>query len=102
MIANEQNANCLRRILEDYCKASGPLVSDPKCSIYFSPNEHVDKRVEICTTLNIMVEALSDKYLGLPLLVGADRSDCFQYLGDIVFEHGHDWKDMTFSREGKK
>jgi hypothetical protein len=49
-----------------------------------------------------MVEALSDKYLGLPLLVGADRSDCFQYLGDIVFEHGHDWKDMTFSREGKK
>jgi hypothetical protein len=34
-------------------------------------------RAEICEALHIDTEALSDKYLGLPVIVGADRSDCF-------------------------
>ena len=59
-------------------------MNQEKSSDYFSPNTSVDKRVEVCTTLNILVEALSEKYLGLPLLVGADRSDKFQYLVDRV------------------
>ena len=35
-----------------------------------------------CQTLNVMTESLNDKYLGLPALVGADRSDCFWHLVD--------------------
>jgi hypothetical protein len=49
-------------------------------SIFFSPNTPLDRRVEVCTRLNIVTEALSDRYLGPPLLVGAERSDSFQYL----------------------
>jgi hypothetical protein len=44
----------------------------------------VDMKVEVCTALNIVTESLSDKYLGLPVLVGIDRSDCFQHLIDRV------------------
>jgi hypothetical protein len=85
MQADENNATCLKNILDSYCASSRQLVSDAKSSISFSPNTIVERRVEICTKLNIMTEALSDKYLGLPLLVGAGRSDCFQYLVDRVF-----------------
>lgn len=102
MKADVANANTLKGILQSYCNASGQMVSEAKCSIYFSPNTSVDKRVEVCTTLNILVEALSEKYLGLPLLVGADRSDKFQYLVDRVCQLVQGWKEKTLSIGGKE
>ena len=39
---------------------------------------------EVCNLLNIVTESLTDKYLGLPSLVGVDRSDCFQHLIERV------------------
>lgn len=36
----------------------------------------------ICEIMNIMTESLSDTYLGLPGLIGADRSNCFRHLID--------------------
>jgi hypothetical protein len=39
----------------------------------------------VCQILNTMTESLTDKYLGLPALVGADHSDCFCHLiGRVV------------------
>ena len=35
------------------------------------------KREQMCVTLNIMTEALNDKYLGLPVNVGMDKLDFF-------------------------
>jgi hypothetical protein len=70
MQANANNANCLRRALEDYCNASAQLVSESKSSIFFSPYTLVDGRVEVCTVMNIMTKAITDKYLGLPPIVG--------------------------------
>jgi hypothetical protein len=46
-------------------------------SILFSPNTNVFTRAEICETLHINTEAISDKYLGLATLVGTDKSECF-------------------------
>jgi hypothetical protein len=45
-------------------------VSEAKSSIFFSSCTDVDTRVEVCSVLNIMTEAITDKYLGLPPLVG--------------------------------
>ena len=77
MKANMINATSLRQVLDQYCARFGQLVSEAKCSIYFSPNVRVETKAEICTELNIMSGALSDKYLGLPVMVGMDRSDSF-------------------------
>jgi hypothetical protein len=73
-------------LLDSYCANSGQLVSVDKSSIFFSPNTHIYVRVQICNTLNINTEALSDKYLGLPALVGIDRSDCFMHLVEIIIQ----------------
>ena len=77
MQANASNATSLRRALDDYCAASGQMVSEAKFSIFFSPCTPVDTRVEVCTPLNIMVEAITDKYLGLPPFVSVDKTDSF-------------------------
>jgi hypothetical protein len=73
--ADLNNAISLQQVLDSYCANSGQLISVAKSSIFFSPNTPVEVKVEICNTLNINTEAISDKYLGLPALVGADRSD---------------------------
>jgi hypothetical protein len=52
--------------------------------------------------LNILVEALSDKYLGLPTLVGIDRSDCFQHLVERVCQRICGWNEKLLSMGGKE
>ena len=96
------NALSLRRALNEYCEASGQLVSDAKSSLFFSPCTPVEVRAEVCSTLNIMTEAITDKYLGLPPLVGVDRSDCFQYLIDKVIKLLNGWKEKLMSFGGKE
>jgi hypothetical protein len=47
--------------------------------VYFSPNTNALLRAEIYETLYIDNEALSDKYLGLPALVGEDKSYFYEH-----------------------
>lgn len=54
-----------------------------------------------CADLHVLTEALLDKYLGLPTIVGVDCSDCFQYLIEQVFNIIKDWKGKTLSSCGK-
>lgn len=86
MRADATNTNTLRGILNDYCSASGQLVSEAKCSIYFSPNTSVDVKSEVCQVLNIMTESISDKYLGLPSMIGVDRVDFFKHLIERIMQ----------------
>jgi hypothetical protein len=102
MSANMTNATALRNALEMYCASSGQLVSDSKSSVFFSPNTHVLIREEVCVHLNILVEALSDKYLGLPTLVGLDRTDCFQHLIERVRQRICGWNEKLLSMGGKE
>jgi hypothetical protein len=59
-------------------------------------------RAEICQTLHIDNEALSDKYLGLPALVGADRSDCFEHFIERIIQRINGWKEKQLSIGGKE
>jgi hypothetical protein len=79
MKADMTNATSLQQVLDTYCANSGQMVSLSKLSIFFSPNTNVLVRAEICEALHISTKAISDKYLGLPALVSADRSDCFEH-----------------------
>ena len=102
MQADKKNADCLANILNSYCANSGQKLSEAKSSIYFPSNTEVEIKTEVCQTLNIMTESLSDKYLGLPALVGADRSDCFRHLVDRVVTRIDGWKEKNpqHGREG--
>jgi hypothetical protein len=100
--ADLNNAISLQQVLDSYCANLGQLISVAKSSIFFSPNTPVEVKVEICNTLNINTEALSDKYLGLPALVGADRSDCFLHLVERVLQLIKGWKEKQLSMGGKE
>ena len=92
----------LKGLLDRYCENSSQKVSESKCSIFFSENTNVAVKAEVCETLNIMTESLNDKYLGLPAMVGIDRSDCFQHLIDRVIAKTKGWKEKLLSLGGRK
>jgi len=77
MHADRRNATNLKNVLDTYYAASGQKLSHDKSSIFFSMNTMVEVKEEVCQILNVMTESLNDKYLGLPALVSAERSDCF-------------------------
>jgi hypothetical protein len=54
-------------------------------------------REEICEALYTETEAHSDKYLGLPVLVGADRSDCFLHFVEKIIQRFNGWKEKLLS-----
>ena len=62
----------------------------------------MEVKAEICESLNIVTESLTNKYLGLPALVGADRSDCFRHLIDRVVARVAGWKEKSLSLGGKE
>lgn len=82
MKADSKNAIVLRNIINRYCAASCQVVSEANSSIYFSLNTKVSTKAGVCQILNILTESLSHKYLGLPLMVGLNRSDCLMHLVD--------------------
>jgi hypothetical protein len=102
MKADTNNATSLQQVLDIYCANSGQMVSLVKLSIFFSPNTNVLARAEICEALHITTEAISDKYLGLSALVGADRSDCFEHFIERIIQRINGWKEKQLSIGGKE
>ena len=102
MKANQQNAMALKSALDLYCAVSGQLVSVEKSSILFSPNTKVEIREQMCTILNIMMEALNDKYLGLPANVSVGKTDCFKFLIERIVKKISGWKEKLLSVGGKE
>ena len=98
---DKSNADSLRNLLDRYCLDSGQLLSENKSSIFLG-NRETDVKLEVCKSLNIMSESLNDKYLGLPALVGADRSDCFRHLIDRIVQRVGGWKEKLLSMGGKE
>jgi hypothetical protein len=96
MSADMSNATALRNALEMYRASSRHLVSEAKSSIFFSPNTNVLVREEVCLHLNILVESLTEKYLGLPSLVG-DITDCFQHLIERICQRINGWNEKLLS-----
>ena len=102
MSADVLNAASLQQVLDTYCQNSGQLVSLAKSSVFFSPNTSAVSRSEVCQQLHIDTEALSDKYLGLPAMVGADRSDCFKHFIERIKQRIQGWMEKQLSVGGKE
>ena len=78
------------------------MISESKCSIFFSPNVDVDLKVQVCTQLNIMTEAISERYLGLPSMIGLDKSESFVYLLERIIQTLQVWKEKFLSMGVRK
>jgi hypothetical protein len=71
------SADRLNEILRIYAECSGQAVYKEKSSIYFSRNATQPVREAMKQKLGILVEAFTERYLGLPTAVGRIASGSF-------------------------
>ena len=71
--ADRVSAEEVKDILQVYCEASGQQVNMDKSSIHFAKGCPGSLREEIKGILGVDNEALTEKYLGMPLMSGAHQ-----------------------------
>ena len=94
--ADREKGGVIKRILENYEKASGQKVNFSKSAISFSPNTSEEIQRDIKAILGLDVTAPHDKYLGLPTLVGLRLS---KNVFGRSYKRG---RDVSFPKEAEK
>jgi hypothetical protein len=80
--ASPGNLEALKRVLEKYEESWGQKVNMQKSFIFFSKGCREEIRTELKDTIGIQCEALSEQYLGLPMVLERSKNGAFKYITD--------------------
>jgi hypothetical protein len=80
--ASPGNLAALKSVLQKYEESSGQRVNLDKSSIFFGKGYGEGERVGLKGAIGINNEALSERYLGLPTVVGRSKNGAFKHLTD--------------------
>jgi len=100
--ASRAEAQQLKEILRVYEECSGQMINVDKSAVMFSPNTGTEDRQGVMQSLNIRSETMSERYLGLPVYIGRERTNIFAYLKERVWQRIQGWKEKMLSRAGKE
>jgi hypothetical protein len=92
----------LKSVLHKYQVSSGQKVNFQKSSIFFGKGCNADSRNTLKGVIGISNEALSEKYLGLPTVVGKSKNGAFKNLTDRSRGKVGGWKGQGLSKAGKE
>ncbi|XP_074290815.1 uncharacterized protein LOC141617518 [Silene latifolia] len=91
----------LKRLLVNYCEASGQVINEDKSGIIFSPNTTL-RKVRFCLkTLNIKHNKGFGKYLGLPTEFQQSKKEIFMGLVESVMKRISSWNGIFLSPAGR-
>ena len=100
--ATVDQARVIRRVLENFQKGTGQLLSESKCSILFSEICPAQSREEIKSTLGVISSSFESKYLGLPTPEGRVKDDNFQPIMDRIRKRCNDWSKKYMAYTAKE
>lgn len=100
--ASGRGADRVAQILEDYHRGSGQLVNKQKSAIFYSANCEQEAKVTVHNSLQINVEALGEKYLGLPTSVGKVSDGVFEYIPSRIRNFICGWSENLLSCAGRE
>ncbi|KAL8139423.1 LOW QUALITY PROTEIN: hypothetical protein V2J09_005444 [Rumex salicifolius] len=91
----------LRRVLENFCLASGQKVSLEKSKIFFSRNVSREKETLISNASGIASTRDLGKYLGMPILQKCLNKETFREILERVSSRLAGWKGRSLSLAGR-
>lgn len=100
--ANNQECEKIKSIFSIYEKASGQAINFSKSGVFYSVNVDVGKQVELSNILGISNSLGNGKYLGLPSMVGRNKSEIFGYLKDRLWKRINSWSGKFLSKAGRE
>ncbi|KAJ0052838.1 hypothetical protein Pint_03233 [Pistacia integerrima] len=92
----------LFKLLDTYEKSSEQRLNKEKTSIFFSKNTRGDIKQQITQMAGVKSSHPYDRYLGLPTLIGRDRTRGFKHILDRVRGKISNWKMKYLSQAGKE
>ncbi|WVZ92941.1 LOW QUALITY PROTEIN: hypothetical protein U9M48_038971, partial [Paspalum notatum var. saurae] len=100
---DQRSADTPEYVLSLYENCSGQMINKSKSSIMFSCNTMEDRKAILMNKLDIGCEAMTEKYLGLPVYLGrSKKKKSFAYLKERVWKRIQGWKEKLLSKEGKE
>jgi hypothetical protein len=100
--ATKESMLALKNVLQAYEISSGQRVNREKSSVFFGKGCLEERKTELKATIGIGCEALSEKYLGLPTVMGRSKEGAFKNLPERSWSKIHGWKGQGLSMEGKE
>ena len=92
----------IQGILDQYEKASGQQVNRDETTIYFSKATPEASNNAINEALEVPIIRQYEKYLGLPSLVGRNRSESFTQIKERVWQKLKKWKEKLLSQASQE
>ncbi|GMI79095.1 hypothetical protein HRI_001578800 [Hibiscus trionum] len=96
--ASSRGASTIREILGIYERCSGQVVNLEKSGVFFSGNTTDREKDEVKRILGINQGFSSEKFLGLPILVGRNRKQVFMDLRDKMLAWILNWATRLLSQ----
>ncbi|KAL8091605.1 hypothetical protein AgCh_034018 [Apium graveolens] len=100
--ANTTEASKVIELLNVYEKASGQKINRGKSSVFFSSNVLDYNRQSVCQKLQMGEADVNTKYLGLPSILGRNKSAMLGYLKEKACAKVKSWDGNFISRSGKE
>ena len=95
---SQENFEALRTILHEYEVASGQKVNLQKSAIFYGKGSTEDMKQEVQQIIGISSEALSERCLGLPTVVGKSKDGTFRYVEESARGKVAGWKGQGLSK----
>ncbi|KAK3205547.1 hypothetical protein Dsin_019593 [Dipteronia sinensis] len=92
----------IRRIIEDYSKASGQLVNFCKSAVCMSKTISSGEGKRLADIIGVQRVWCHERYLGLPSFGGRNKRALFNYIKDRMWERVKGWRGRLLSIGGKE
>jgi hypothetical protein len=100
--ACDRQAQTMKNILSLYEAASGQSISLPKSEIYYSRNVSHALKQSITAIMGVQAVLGTGKYLGLPSIIGRNRTAVFAFVKDRVWQKINSWSSKCLSKAGRE
>lgn len=100
--AEKREASKVMELLSTYEKASGQRINIGKSTVFFSSNVIPYNKDIVYQELQIQEADDNSKYLGLPNILGRNKTVVFRYLKDKVKASIQNWAEKNVSRSAKE
>lgn len=78
------------------------MINKEKSTTMFSKGTKAATKAVVLAGLGIAIDPLNQRYLGLPVHIGACRRKEFEYLKQKIWQHIQGWKEKLLSKAGKE
>jgi len=92
----------MKDILNTYEAASGQAISFPKSEIFYRRNVPDALKNSITNILAVRAVLGIVKYLGMPSMIGRDRTATFAFIKDRVWQRINSWSSKCLSKAGRE